>query len=342
MNSKERVFGALQGKPLDRPPFTAMLSLYGARLTRCPLKEYYTHAAAYAAGQTAVLETFHPDILFSPFSLVALTEAFGGQVKYFDNQPPNLLRPAIASAEDIPDLDLPDIDTHPRLIYVREGLRQVAQSHGKKTVITGILLSPVDLPLLIMGIEGWLETVLFDEVGKKKMLDITIPFFIQYANALLNDGADALALPAAFLTPAVSNREIITEFAIPVLKEVFAEIKGPIILHHVGSPFLKFLDLFKGLPNVTAYALDHKDNLLLARETVDPGLTLLAGPDGPNIGKGTPREIENQCMTFLKDRKDDPHFILSTSGGDVGFNTPPDNIHAMRNAVAAFETQRSN
>lgn len=88
MNSRERVFATFQGKPVDRRPFTAMLSLYGARLTGCPLRDYYTDASAYARGQTAVREIFRPDILFSPFSLVGLAEAFGGEAKYFDNAPP--------------------------------------------------------------------------------------------------------------------------------------------------------------------------------------------------------------------------------------------------------------
>ena len=336
MNSKERVFATLQGKAVDQRPFTAMLSLYGAGLTRCPLREYYTDAAAYAHGQTAVRETFRPDILFSPFLLVALSEAFGGEVRYFDKQPPNLLYPAITSAKEIPRLPQPDIDAHPRIVYVRDGLRRVAESHGKEAAVAGILLSPVDLPLLIMGIDGWLETVLFDEDGVKRMLEITIPFFIHYANALFGDGADALVLPAAFLTPALATREMVERFTLPVLKDVFTKVRGPIVIHHVGGSFSKFLDLFAGLPNVVGFVLDHQDNLSSAREIIPPGVTLLGGPDGSNIGKYSPEEIEAHCTTFLNNRRGDPNFILSTSGGDVAIDTPWENIAAMRQAVEKF------
>ncbi len=337
MNSKERVFATLQGKQVDRRPFTALLSLYGAGLTGCPLRQYYSDAAAYARGQTAVRETFEPDILFSPFSLVTLAEAFGGEAKYFDNYPPNLLRPAITSMSNIPHLSVPDIDSHPKIIYVRDSLRRIAETHGKESVTAAVLLSPLDLPLMIMGLDKWMETVLFDNDGVDRMLEITIPFFIQFANALLEDGADALVLPAAFLTPALATREILERFALPVMRDVFDKVRGPIVIHHVGSPFLKFLDLFAGLPNVVGFVLDHRDDLSEAREKAGPGMTIFGGPDGPNIGNVSPENIETQCRALLKARRKEPCFILGTTGADIPVDAPAENIHAMRKAVETFK-----
>ncbi len=40
MTALERVMAAIEGKMQSRPPFTMTLSLYGARLTNCPLSEY--------------------------------------------------------------------------------------------------------------------------------------------------------------------------------------------------------------------------------------------------------------------------------------------------------------
>lgn len=340
MNSKERVLGVLQGNTVDRRPFTALLSLYGARLIRCPLEKYYKDAAAYARGQTAVRETFQPDILFSPFLLAVFAEAFGGEAKYFDNAPPNLLRPAITSKEEILGLSVPDIDSHPRIVYVRDSLRRVVETHGKDVVVAGSLLSPIDLPLMIMGLDKWMEIVLFDQDGVKRMLEITIPFFLQYANALLKDGADLLVLPAAFLTPSLVSQEIVERFTLPILHDIFTKVRGPMIIHHVGGSFLKFLDLFTGLPNVKGFVLDHQDNLSVAREKVGPGVTLLGGLDGPNIGKILPGEVEERCTYLLRDRQKDPSFILCTTGADVAYDTPLANINAMRKAVESFQVDQ--
>lgn len=335
-SSKDRVFATLQGECMSQRPFTAMLSLYGARLTNCPLRHYYTDPQAYAHGQTAILETFHPDILFSPFLCAGEGEAFGTKLKFFDNQPPNLLHPAITSPEEIPRLSVPDIDAHQTLVYVRKALSEIAAAHGAEVAVASTLLSPVDLPLMIMGIECWMQTVLFDKDGVRRMLGLTIPFFNEYANALLGDGADVLIIPVSFLSPAIVTREIIERFTLPVLRDVFANLQGPIIIHHAGGPFLKFLDLCVGLPNVIGFVVGHQDNLSQARKIVGRGVTLLGGLDGPNLGKTSPEEVEALCRGLLEDRSTDPHFILATSGADVAFDTSRENIDAIRRAVQKF------
>jgi uroporphyrinogen decarboxylase len=337
MTGRERVLNTIKGKPVDRRPFSALLSLYGARLTGCPLRQYYTDAAAYADGQSAVLETFQPDILFAPFLLALIGEAFGSELVYFDNQPPNLLHPAITSAADIPRLKLPGIDTHPRIVYTREALARLVNAHGKEVSTAAILLSPADLPLMIMGVDGWMETVFFNKDGVKQMLDLVTPFFLDYANALLEDGADMLVLPAALLTPELTSREMVNRFTIPVLRDTLGKIRGPVILHNVGSPFLKFLDSLADLPNVTGIVMNEQDNLHEAREKIGAGKILIAGPDGPDIGKTSAGKIKSRCTALLNHFKDDPRFILATSGPDVPIETPPGNIHALRRAVDTFD-----
>ncbi len=337
MNSKSRVFATLQGEFVDRRPFTAMLSLYGARLTRCPLETYYTNPQAFVRGQTAVLETFCPDILFSPFLCAGEGAAFGAQLEFFDDQPPNLLRPSIQSAEEIPGMSLPDIDAQPTLTYIRKSLCEIVAAHGAKVAVAAVLLSPVDLPLMIMGIEGWMQTVLFDKSGAQRMLDLTIPFFHAYANALLKDGADILVIPSSFLSPVIVTREIAERFTFVALWRAFAGVQGPIIVHHAGGPFLKFLDLCVGLPNVVGFVLGHDDDFSQAREIVGRGVTLLGGLDGPNIGKASPAQVQARCKELLQDRRNDPHYILATSGPDVAFNTPQVNIDAMQRAVEQFD-----
>lgn len=336
MNSRERIFATLEGKPVDRRPYFALMSLYGAKLTGCPLEKYYTDPAEYARGQEAVLQTFHPDILFSPFKLVGEAEAFGGKIRYFDNQPPNLIEPAIDSIEQLPNLKVPDVDSHPSLIFFRQALSKMVKGVGTHAAIGAIMLSPVDMPLMIMGIDAWLNTILFDADGVKRMLDVTVPFFVKRANSLLAEGADCLIMPATFFNSKVITRQIAESLAQPVLRQAFAEVKGPIVLHHVGSPLVPFLDLCADLPNIIGFVLDHSEDLSEARGKVGNDPTLMSGLDGPNIWKLSPEEIETQCKEILLDRVNDSKFILATSGPDVAFDTPPENILAMKKSVESF------
>ena len=75
MKSLDRYRATLAGKPLEHCIVAPVLSLYGARLTGCPLERYYTEADAYARGQAAIYATLQPDILFAPFALAHIRRA---------------------------------------------------------------------------------------------------------------------------------------------------------------------------------------------------------------------------------------------------------------------------
>jgi uroporphyrinogen decarboxylase len=335
VNSRQRVMATVAGEPTDRTAFTAMLSLYGAALTDCPLKQYYTCAESYVAGQAAVIETFAPDVVFTPFACPVDGEAFGAKAAFFDNQPPNIIRPAISSIQEIASLPTPDIETHPRLMYIREALRAMVSAYGQERAIVGIATNPVDLPFLIMGIGGWMETVLFDLQGARRMLDVTIPFFVRWINSLLADGADLVALSTGMLNPSIVTREMAETFTRPALVEALAEINGPVILHHTGGSCLKNLDLFAGLPNVLGVVIDSCDDPGKARGILGPEMLLFSGPNGPDLPTCTADMVESECRDLLIDRQDDLKFILATSSADVPLATPVENIHAIRQAVIA-------
>ncbi|MBF0525320.1 MAG: uroporphyrinogen decarboxylase family protein [Deltaproteobacteria bacterium] len=333
MNSLERVLNTVAGKPVDRPAYTLTLSLYGARLTGCPLSRYYTDPAAYVEGQCAVRETFQPDLLFSPFVLTALGEAFGSRVAYFDHYPPNLTRPAARSAEEAAAISLPDIDAHPRLLFLREAVRRLAARYCGEVPIVGVMVGPVDLPPLIMGLEAWYEALLFDEDTARKMLEKSCRFFIDWGNALLGDGAAFLALPDVFSNPTVMPRRVVRDLAMPALAASFGEIRGPIVIHHGGSRLAPFIRDYTALPNVVGFVVDARDSLAEAREGLGAAPVLLGNIDGPTLHQQSPEELQVRCARILADRVQDPHFILATSAADVAWDTPPDMIQVVCRTV---------
>ena len=300
------------------------------------MRRHYSDPAAYAEAAEAVYRGFHPDVLFSPFALTAEGEAFGSQVLVLAGQAPTLIRPAIGSIDEIAHLAVPDVDSHPRLVYIRQAVEMIVAAQGKEVPLAGILLSPMSLPALIMGLENWLETFLMDEKGCRRMLDITTSFFVRWANALLGAGASFLLVPAMFANPNIVTRELAVSIVRPVWEAAFARVNGPLILHHGSNPMVPFLDLFKDLPNVAGFVVDPADDLAEARRIVGPEKLLLGGIDGPTLMNHSPEEIRERCTRVLEDRCDDPRFILATTAADIDFLTPPENIHAIREAAERF------
>lgn len=341
MNSLKRFNGMLAGQPTDRRPFTLVLSLYGARLTGCPLDQYYADPAAYARGQAAVRETFGPDVLFAPICVALIGAAFGTKLRYLTHNAPTIEAPLIASAQAWEHLSFPDPDTQPHLRFIRESLQRMVAEHRNEIPIAALLLPPLDIPLMIMGMDIWLETMLFDLPLAERIVRSIIPFFVALANRCFEDGAACLILPSAFVSSRILPRNLVERFCRPLLAEALAQLRGPVVLHHLDHPLLPYLDLLAGLPAVGAFSLAASDDLRQARAVVGPLPVLLSGPDPHWLNRSSTAEITALCTALLADRREDRRFLLCNTGADVPFGTPPENIHAVRRTVESFAGDQS-
>lgn len=336
MTSMERVLAALKGKAQRRPPFTLTLSLYGARLIDCPLTTYYRHPDLYAAGQEAVLALCAPDILFSPFALTLEAEAFGSELTFLPTNPPNIKKPAVRTADAFIDLPLPDIDSHPSLLFLRESVRLLTEKCLGETPICAILTAPVDLPAIVMGIDMWIETLLFAPEKATAILEKTHRHFVALANALLADGANFIGLTTVCSNPRILYPKLIATVILPALDRAFREVNGPVVFHHGGNPMLPNLEDYLALANVAAFAVDHRDSLAEARKILGPNRLLLGNLHGLTLPKLSAKRVLANVDHILDDRKDDGCFIFSTTAADVPLDTPPGLLQAIAGRIHAF------
>ncbi len=325
----------ISGKKPDHAAFAMTLSLYGARLIDCPLDEYFSDSSRYVEGQMSILDTFHPDVLFGPFDFAQLGAAFGSTIKKFSDQAPTLRKPVVDSLEDLEHLSFPDPDNNPYLLYQQESIADLAKKSGRDTPIAAILPLSIDFPSLILGMNGWMETILFNQQGTRQVLDLINPFLVDYANRLYAKGADFIVSPCAFSSPSLVTRDIVTKFSRPALLEILRQLKGPVVLHHGGAPVLSNLDLLTDLPCVIGYVVDARDDMTKAREILGPDPVLFGGPDNLSLPSLPCEKVMEWCRRVLLDRIDDPRFVLCNSGPDVPLCTPPEVIHAFR--IAAKE-----
>lgn len=333
MNSLERVLAALQGQPSDRPAFFLNASLYGARLTGATLADHYTRAEVYAEGQMAVRETFSPDLLISPFFVPALGEAFDSTWRARPNQAPNVVRFAARSAEEMLRMPLPDVDGHPRLLYLRETIRTLSKAYAGEVPIFGVLVSPADIPPLVIGLEAWIDALLFEPDTARALLERLTPFFLDLGKAMLQDGATGLALTCNLANGFIVTDTVAESLTLPNLKTALAEIPGPVIFHHGGCPILDQLERFKDLPNVVAYFVDVDEDLGAARRALGPGPIVMGNLNGPGLLHLSPGEVQARCERAFSQKGEDPRFILATCSADIQIDTPPEAILAIREAV---------
>ncbi len=333
MNGLKRVISAISGEERDRTPFTLTLSLYGAKLTGCTLDKYYKEPDEYLKGQIEVFNRFEPDIVISPFALSFEGKAFGSNIQYFDNQAPNISKPAYNKLKDIKEINIPNIDKDEGLQYILNSIMKLSENFGGKTAIAGIISSPVDLPAIIFGIDLWLEMLLFEKKKAYEVIEATTEFFIKYANKMFEKGANFIVTPVMFCNPKIVTEEIIKNITVPALDKAYSKLKGPVVYHHGGNELAPFLNYIKDISNVIGFVLGISDDFDNARNIIGNQKVLLGNIEGPTLCKYPIESIKKITKRILENRKNDKHFIFASSGADFSFDTNDNQIAAITEVV---------
>jgi len=335
VTSLERVLASVTGENFDRRPFSLMTSLYGANFTGSNLEHYYTNPDLYVSGQIAAFEIFNQDVLLNPFLLSYLGAAFGGAIRNYDKQPPLMYKPNPNVLEGLDLLEKPDINGNKYLDYLSNTLILLREKTGD-TPIAVTNLSPIDLPAIILGIEGWLETLIFKPQYAAELLEVTTEFFIQWSNKNFRDGATFIVLPLPFCNLRIITPKLLKEVAIPVLTKAFKQVNGPIVLHHVGTSLIGSLDSLKNLPNVVGFYVGKEDQLHSCREKLGSKKLIVGNIDGPSLYRRKPEEVKRHVHAILDKMKDDNSYLLATSAADIELDTPLENIRAVKEGLFEF------
>jgi uroporphyrinogen decarboxylase len=198
----------------------------------------------------------------------------------------------------------------------------------------------MDLPAIIMGVDGWLELLLFDRQKVAAMTALMAEYFVSMANAMFDSGIAFLAMPMMFTNPRLVFEKTIAEVVVPALGEVFAKLNGPVVFHHGGNPLAAYLQHYLSLPNVGGFVLESRDDFGAARKAAGQSVLLLGNLDGPCLGKLSPWRAIQKAQAILDDRKHDKHFIFASSAADVAWDTPLATITGIHDLMAHYGADR--
>jgi len=341
INSYERVMNTLQGLPTDRVPVFAVLGAYGGKLTQTDLKTLYSDAEAYVSGQQAVRDLLGFDMILATFDYSAIAEAFGGEVAWFDNQAPNMKRPAASEPAAVAALKLPDPRRTARLPVILAATRQLASMYRGSVPVFAAVPGPGALPALVLGLETWMETVLFDEDNARRILERTGRFFLDWTNALCDAGATGLVVTESVASVEISTRDLFEKVFLPHLYGLFGQINAPLVFHHGGGRIRHVLDLLPGLPGLAGVVVGSRDDLGAARSALGDELTLIGNLDNLSLPAVSAAEIRGRSLACLKTAAPAGRYILLHSAADVPLGTPLENIQAMLRAAGEYAAKET-
>jgi len=338
MNSIDRIYACIKGEDRDRHPFFCVFSLYGAKLINCDLLSYYNDSNLFIEGQTAIMEQISPDVLMSPFCFAKEAEAFGCVIKYYPTSPPNVKKNPLTHPDDIYKIQIPDITNNSILKYFRESVQKLSTKFGSSTLIAAPIMGPFELAAIVIGLENFMELLLFDYQKAKYLIDLFTEYCISWSNQLAADGANIIVHPGGFSNIKMINSNMLESYVIPVLETLYAKINIPVIYHNGGYSILPFLKYLKKLPNIVGFLVDSHDDIEKSRLEIGDKFLLLGNIDGPTLIYKNPAEIKHMCINLLEKMKNDQHYIFSTSGPDLAYQTSIEQILTMKAAVVNFET----
>ena len=155
----QRVLTTLKHKEPDRVPFFLLTALQGARELDLSIEEYFSRSDYVVEGQMRLHKKYRSDCITCSFYAAIEIEAWGGEVIYQPDCPPNSGPAIIQSPEDIDYLQVPRVDDCPGLLRVLDTIQQLRAKMGNTVPIVGSAISPFSLPVMQMGFERYIELI---------------------------------------------------------------------------------------------------------------------------------------------------------------------------------------
>jgi len=336
--SMQRVLTTLGQQEPDRVPLFLLFTMHGAKELGLPIGQYLSSGERVAEGQIRLLEKFGHDCLYPFFYAAMETEAFGGEVLYFDDGPPNAGRPLIETPEAILGLTPPAVRDAPCVLRVLECERLLKAHVGDRVPIIGVVMSPFSLPVMQMGFENYLKLLyerrdLFD-----RLMQVNEEFCVAWANAQLEAGATAICYFDPVSSPTVIPPAMYRTLGQPVAARTIARIKGPTATHFASGRTAAIIPDIAATGTAIVGASGIEDLAAVKAACRSHGLTVLGNLNGVEMRTWSHDQAVAAVKSAIAAAGPGGGFILSDNHGEIPWQVPDDVLHAVVEAARTWGT----
>ena len=332
MTPLQRVLTTLGQKEPDRVPLFLFPTLHGARELGLSIRDYFSVPEHVAEGQLKLYKKYRNDCLSAFYYGPIETEAWGGEVIFVEDGPPNSGRPFIRSFDEIPQLRPPVVEETPCLSNVLKTIQILKSEIGDNAPINGVAISPFSLPIMQMGFDRYIELLYKRQDLFNSLMKVNEEFCVNWANAQIAAGATAICYFDPVSSPTIIPRNLFLQTGFKIAARTISRIKGPTAIHLASGRCLPIIeDLVKtGTQIVGTSALeDLKD----VKSACRGRLTVLGNLNGIEMRHWTPDEAEKNVKTAIAKAGPGGGFILSDNHGEIPWQVPDDILKAISDAV---------
>lgn len=340
MTSLQRVTATLEGNTPDRVP---VVLFFMSGMQHALVRDDYTWNevlhSPYKLHRTVALqhEQYGVDNLFLPLDFRVAGEAFGGGSEYIlkcggGMRMPVITHFALEDAAGIDALEVPDPRTAGRCPTILKTIGTLSAKYGGQVPIVGFLTSPLDTAtdVLAGGYSSVLPLLATDRDAMHRLLAKITEFQVEFAQAMVAAGADALATVGGGFNSLTIGLDQFQEFVSPYVSRIVARTGAPLCFHQCQDA-TSFLDEMVGT-GAAAIAFHEQVDLSAAKR--DHGTKVVLAGNIPVSGarnvmaNGTVEEVEASARQVLGVGKPGGRFWLS-AGCEVHHALAEENVTAL-------------
>ena len=337
MTPMERTMTAIGQKEPDRVPLFLLTTMHGAKELDMSIREYFSKGENVIKGQTILQKKYGSDCYYGFFYASAEVEAWGGDVIYIRDGPPNAGRPIIRSPQEIESIEVPEVASCKNLEKITGCLRGLSKESAGKIPVIGVVMSPFSVPVMQLGFEAYLDLIytqpeLFRELMKKNQ-----QFCVEWANTQLEAGANAICYFDPVSSPTCIPPDLYRKTGMVVAKETIARIKGPTATHLASGRALPIIDdlATTGTAILGTSALEDIGDV---KRACNKRLTVLGNLNGVGMRRWTPAEAERVVRETIQKAGPGGGFILADNHGEIPWQVPDSVLLAIGRAVKKYGT----
>lgn len=332
MTSLQRVLTTLGHQEPDRVPMFLLLTMHGAKELGMSIKEYFSRAENVVEGQLKLREKYRNDCIYSFFYAPVEVEAWGGEVIYFEDGPPNSGTPIIEDYADIAKLHVPVPEETPCLKKVLDATRMLKERVGDEAPIIGVVMSPFSLPVMQMGFPKYIE-LMYEEPDLFQMLmKVNEEFCVTWANAQLEAGATAICYFDPVSSSTVTDPRHYRETGYAVAKRTLARIKGPTATHMASGRALPIVNDM-AQTGTAVLGCSVLEDLSELKEACRGKLTLLGNLNAIEMRHWTSEQAEQKVKEALRKAAPGGGYILAENHGEIPWQVPDEVLLAVSEAL---------
>ncbi|MBF0405318.1 MAG: uroporphyrinogen decarboxylase family protein [Nitrospirae bacterium] len=332
MTPMQRILTTLGHKEPDRVPVFLLFTMHGAKELGMSVKEYFSRAENVAEGQVRVCRKFSNDCVYGFFYAPIEIEAWGGEVIFRDDGPPNSGMPFIKKFEDIRRLVPPEVGQSKCLLKALDAQRMMKEKVRDDIPIIGTVMSPFSIPVMQMGFDKYIELIYEHKELFEHLMRINEDFCVQWANAQLDAGCTAVCYFDPVSSTTIIDKELYLKTGHNIAKRTLSKIKGPTATHFAAGRCYSIIEdvMQTGTSVIGVSVLEDIEKI---KNDCKGRTTVMGNLNGIEMKRWTQEDTTRIVKDIIAKAGKGGGFILSDNHGEIPFQVPDDVLHTIVDAA---------